>query len=665
MHSASSSIQQLEITSPMIKNSFLYIFLTLVVAYSMCVEVNANETDSVITTVISQTKSKADDAEQNTSTGRVNYRSSDLELVDKKKYRQLVGLRFQLDVPQGSEITNGYIQFTADKTSRNQADLVIQGENSADAAAFTSKSGNLSSRSLISASASWSPVSWVSIEDAGFAQQTSDISAIIQEIVNREDWQQGNHIALLISGSGERTAVSFDGTPSQSPMLFVSYVDSEITDAEETECRDCTSSLYFVDRNHPNASDDNTGTDENQPWRSFVHAAAFAKAGDTVYVKKGIYTDGKVVLRHSGERGKEIILSAYPGHEREVVIKNAGFSSIGHSHIVLRGFKFMHTPSYGIRFQGPDDSNAPPAENITIANNHTYDTWSSGISVWGVKWGKNPGDYYNIKDVIIENNLLELGTNGGKNEIITVANGAVNIEVRYNEIRLGDPNMTGGDEGIDFKEGVRDSKIYGNLIHDLSDKAIYIDGGSDSHDPQITNIEIFDNIMWNLPSAGISITTEGMGDVDGIKVYNNVVYNVDGDGFLVYNHPGGAAEGGTVKNVQFINNTAYQTGNRHRGHGGFRVNHPSATGILFRNNIAWNNNGYDIRGESETIIDHNLCRETLCEVRTDPQFINIGELLKLKSTSPAIDRGTSMLAPSTDIAKKHRPEAVDLGAYEH
>ena len=649
----------------MIKNSFLFIILTFVGPFSLYVEANANSSGAGIKTVTIQTAAKGDDAEEDTSTGRVNYRSSDLELVDKRRYRQLVGTRFQLDVPQGSNITNGYIQFTADETSQDPVELVIQGENTADSQSFTSKTGNLSNRSLTTTSVPWSPLSWDSVGDAGPAQQTSDISTIIQEIVNREDWQQGNYIALFFSGHGERTAVSFDGSTSAAPALSVSYIDDEIENTEILECTNCLSNVYYVDRNHPNASDHNTGNDENKPWQSFVHAAAIVEAGDTVYVKKGTYTDGEVVLKHSGEHGKRIVFSAYPGHERKVVIKDAGFKSIGNSHIVLSGFKFMNTPSDGIRFQGPDDTSAPPAQNITIANNHTYNTWSSGISVWGVKWGKNPGDYDNIKDVIIENNLLELGTNGGKNEIITVANGASNIEVRHNEIRLGDPNKTGGDEGIDFKEGVRDSKIYGNLIHDLSDKAIYIDGGSDPRDPQITNIEIFDNIMWNLPSAGISITTEGMGDVDGIKVYNNVVYNVDGDGFLVYNHPGGAANGGTVSNVQFINNTASRTGNRHKGHGGFRVNHRSATGILFRNNIAWNNNGYDIRGESETSIDHNLCREAFCEVKANPQFINADQPMKLKPTSPAINSGTPLLAPSKDIMEKPRTNEIDLGAYEH
>ncbi len=657
----------------MIKNSILYIFLTFFTAISLDVCATEISANAGFRTVISQTASRADDAEEDSTTGRVNYKSSDLELVDKKNYSQLVGVRFQLDIPRSSIIISSNIQFTADETNRGEADLVIHGENKGDAASFTSKNGNISSRSRTSASTAWFPISWDSVGDSDSAQQTPDISAIVQEVVNREDWQQGNHIVFLISGKGVRTAKSFEGSSSSAPKLSVNFIDNAASDIdavsdidyEEDDCKECRASLYFVDRNHPNASDSNTGDDENHPWRTIVHAAAAAMAGDTIYIKKGIYADGDIVLGHSGERGKEIVFSAYPGHERNVVIKHAGFISIGHSHIKLHGFKFMHTPSSGIRFQGPDDPNLPPAENITIAGNHTYDTWSSGISIWGVKWGKNPGNYYNIKDVIIENNLLELGTNGGKNEIITVANGAVNIEVRFNEIRLGDPNMKDGDEGIDFKEGVRDSKIYGNLIHDLSDKAIYIDGGSDPNDPQISNIEIFDNVMWNLPSSGISITTEGMGDVDGVKVYNNVVYNTDGDGYLVYNHPGGAADGGTVKNVQFINNTAYQTGKRHRGHGGFRVNHGTATGILFRNNIAWNNNGYDIRGENETTIDHNLCRESFCDVQQDPQFIAAPRLMTLKSTSPAIDRGTAELAPTTDIANKPRLEAVDLGAYEY
>jgi hypothetical protein len=421
----------------------------------------------------------------------------------------------------------------------------------------------------------------------------------------------------------------------------------------------------FVDRDHPEANDTNAGT-EAFPWKTIVHAARVAGAGDTVLIKKGIYQDGDVWVENSGAPGREIIFMAYPGHERQAVIKGGAFRSTGNSHIIVRNLKILESPSYGFRFEGPVDPGDPPATNITISGNHTHDTCSSGISIWGVKWGEDPGDYDNIRDVVIEENLLELGTHGCKSEIITVANGAVNVVVRNNEIRLGDPAMEGGDEGIDFKEGVRDSRIHGNYIHHLSDKAIYIDGGSDPHDPQITNIHIYDNIMMHLPSAGISIVTEGKGDVDGIYVYNNIVAHVDGDGFIVYDHPGGRDAGGTVKNVHFINNTAVDTGLTKYG-GGFRVNHERATGIVFRNNIAWNNDDYDMRGEAETLIESNLCAESFCEVQEDPGFLDPQEDdFRLQTHSPAIDRGLFQGSPDVDILGTARPQGAgpDLGAYE-
>ncbi len=427
--------------------------------------------------------------------------------------------------------------------------------------------------------------------------------------------------------------------------------------------------ILYVDKNHPDASDSNDGS-RNQPWKTIVHAANTAIAGDTVLIKAGIYEDGKIVVANSGEPDNKIIFSAYPGHERQAVIKGASFFSQGNSHLTISGLKITNSPSHGIRIEGHTDPALPPVTDILITGNHTYDTCSSGIAIWGIKWGQDPGNYDNIKNVIIEKNLVELGTHGCKNEIITVANGASYIHVRDNEIRLGDPNMTGGDEGIDFKEGVRNSSIYRNYIHHLSDKAIYIDGGSDPRDPQITNIHIYDNIMMHLPSAGIVVTTEGLGDVDGVYVYNNIAAHTDSDGFRVYGHPDGVAAGGTVRNVHFINNTATQTG-RYYG-GGFRVDHESASGIVIENNIAWNNKTYDIRGEAETIIQSNLCADpaAFCTIKMNPEFLDSEkEDYRLAPSSPAIDQAitSAYLNPEFDIAGTPRPQGLssDLGANEY
>jgi hypothetical protein len=427
---------------------------------------------------------------------------------------------------------------------------------------------------------------------------------------------------------------------------------------------DSYAAVYYVDRDHPTAANTNPGS-QTAPWKTIVHAASVAAAGDTVLIRAGIYEDGDVVIANSGAPGEPIEFRAHPGDERQAVIRGAGVSSIGNSHIIVRNLKLEQTPRDGIRFEGPPNAADPPATDILIAGNHTFDTCASGIAIWGIEWEQDPGDYDNIRNVVIEDNLVELGTNGCFNEIITVANGAVNITVRNNEIRVGDPSMEGGDEGIDFKEGVRDSYIYGNYIHDLSDKAIYIDGGSDPRDPQITNIHIYDNIMTALPSAGIVVTTEGRGDVNGVYIYNNVVYNVTGDGYRVYDHPGGNLDGGTVSNVLFINNTAYNTGTQTGG--GFRVNHAGAQGIVLRNNIAWGNQSYDIRGEAGTLIENNLCAEVFCAVRGDPRFMDAaGGDFRLLPDSPALNAGSTADAPQTDILGVARPQGdgIDLGAYE-
>ena len=52
---------------------------------------------------------------------------------------------------------------------------------------------------------------------------SSDIAPLIQEIVDRPGWASGNAIAVLVTGSGERVAESFDGDPGGAPLLRVEY----------------------------------------------------------------------------------------------------------------------------------------------------------------------------------------------------------------------------------------------------------------------------------------------------------------------------------------------------------------------------------------------------------------------------------------------------------
>ena len=157
---------------------------------------------------------KNDDAEENTATGVLSRRSSDLELLRDRSAIQLVGLRFQdINIPQGATINDARIQFRADETSSGAVTFDIQGENVDDAATFSGDYG-ISSRAVTTATVSWTPADWTVLNEAGEAQRTPDLSTIVQEIVNRPGWQREQALSFIIShasSTNKRVADSFEG----------------------------------------------------------------------------------------------------------------------------------------------------------------------------------------------------------------------------------------------------------------------------------------------------------------------------------------------------------------------------------------------------------------------------------------------------------------------
>ena len=116
--------------------------------------------------------SGADDVEQGTS-GSVIFGSSDLEMAVDGTVVQTVGLRFtRIDIPQGAIITSAYIQFQTDEVKTGSSSLVIRGEDTGDAAAFTSASFNVTSRLMTDASVGWAPGARSTIGEAGLAQRS-------------------------------------------------------------------------------------------------------------------------------------------------------------------------------------------------------------------------------------------------------------------------------------------------------------------------------------------------------------------------------------------------------------------------------------------------------------------------------------------------------------
>lgn len=175
--------------------------------------------------------SSYDDVEENQN-GSMYMNSTDIELVnDGSKGNQTIGLRFNgLNIPQGATIKNAYVQFTTDETNGGSTSLIIKGHDADNSPAFTTASNNVSSRSKTTSAVNWSPATWSSIGQASSAQRTPELKSIVQEIVNRSGWSASSALSLIITGSGERTAESYDGSSGSAPIIYVTYNTDENDD---------------------------------------------------------------------------------------------------------------------------------------------------------------------------------------------------------------------------------------------------------------------------------------------------------------------------------------------------------------------------------------------------------------------------------------------------
>lgn len=166
----------------------------------------------------------ADDAEERMSTGAVDLISGDNNLGYDSLVQQTVGLRFPgVALPQGVRITAAWVQFQVDEVSTEAASLTFAGEAADSAGAFTPTTRNLSTRLRTTTTMQWTPAPWPTLAERGAAQQTPDLAAVLQEIVNRPGWNTGNALALIVTGTGSRVAESYDGGIAKAPVLHIEW----------------------------------------------------------------------------------------------------------------------------------------------------------------------------------------------------------------------------------------------------------------------------------------------------------------------------------------------------------------------------------------------------------------------------------------------------------
>ncbi|CAA6819376.1 MAG: Unknown protein [uncultured Thiotrichaceae bacterium] len=235
--------------------------------------------------------SSSDDAEES-STGSVSLSSSDLELTEDGGV-QTVGMRFtDINLPQGAVISRAYVQFQVDETSSASTQLLIEGEATDNPLTFTSSNNNISNRQRTSANVSWTPVAWPATNARGSDQQTPDLRSIVQELVGRSGWSAGQAMVFIVSGTGERTAESFNGDAAAAPTLHIEYsIDGNPAPVASFNATPTNgNSPLLVSFDASNATDNGSITRYNWDFGDGNQAADSSATVEHSYATPGNYT---------------------------------------------------------------------------------------------------------------------------------------------------------------------------------------------------------------------------------------------------------------------------------------------------------------------------------------------------------------------------------------
>ncbi|WP_095045564.1 hypothetical protein [Candidatus Promineifilum breve] len=131
------------------------------------------------------------------------------------------GLRFvNVTIPAGSTINSAGLTVILPSASFDDPDLTIWGQDSDDAATFTTTANDVSGRTATTATTLWTA------GNIGTGAKTSpSLAGIIQEIINRAGWASGNDIALILKANSTSPFRynAYDGGGADYATLAVDY----------------------------------------------------------------------------------------------------------------------------------------------------------------------------------------------------------------------------------------------------------------------------------------------------------------------------------------------------------------------------------------------------------------------------------------------------------
>lgn len=429
-----------------------------------------------------------------------------------------------------------------------------------------------------------------------------------------------------------------------------------------------------------NGNDNNIGTKE-LPFLTIGKGASIAKAGDIVIIKSGVYKPTtRIQPANSGTQAAPITFMAEV--KDEVIIDGSEASSPNttdrmglftisgasttntQNWIIVDGLRIINSGFFGFF--------ARNANNITFKNCSTFNSGASGFIA------------ANSTDIKVLNNKVQQACvvpnkSLGTNECITMAS-VERFEIAYNSVSDRLIDLNNGGEGIDAKNESKDGSIHHNTVFDLVRMGIYVD----AYQKNINNIDVYANKVYKC-GAGIGVAIEQGGTLTGVKIHDNIVYDIPRAGIQVR----GYLVNGPMKDVFVYQNTVVRTGTEQGityENAGILIDadHPTNTNIVVRNNIVAEcgiqikTKGHDFykvdnnllfgtsstpKPSSPTVLYGNAGTNAILE---DPLFENSAKAdFNLKVGSPAIDKAVGTPLSTVDFFDFPRPTKADLGAIEN
>ncbi|MBN2355663.1 right-handed parallel beta-helix repeat-containing protein [candidate division KSB1 bacterium] len=416
---------------------------------------------------------------------------------------------------------------------------------------------------------------------------------------------------------------------------------------------------YYVDRNHTTANDANPGT-LNSPWKTIQHAASTAVAGDTVYIRAGIYNES-VFFEHSGNAATGYILfSAYAG---ETPVIDGTNVDAGNGLVLVRSY---------IKLIG-----------LEIRN------WS-GNAIW-VEGG---AAFFEINDCEVHDVFYGIGISDGAhdfalNRVTCHHFDLYGVDVSpsgsadcYNGVFNDCVSHTGRDpqqnvDGFALGHGTQHDFILNRCIaygvydgFDISsgkstlNHCLAYNCGNGAYKLWQDEVYLYNCIGYNCGSSVAELDWDGNPGTTYLincTFYDGKTYGVwvenPGDKLVMYNC---IIAGGDNIGLAFE-----QMGvDNYRGdYNLFHNDDWRAVTVGYTNEFSLD----DIAGGAWSAYSkqdsHSVVVKDGATLFVDPVLYD----LHLSQSSPAIDQGTALMAPATDYDGIARPQGagVDIGAYEY